>query len=82
MKAYVHVRLKPGILDPQGKAVQQALHHLGFSAVESVRIGKLIELELAVESREEAEVMVQQACEKLLANPVIETYDIEWVEES
>ncbi|RMG64549.1 MAG: phosphoribosylformylglycinamidine synthase subunit PurS [Calditrichaeota bacterium] len=82
MKAHVHVRLKPGILDPQGKAVQQALHHLGFRAVESVRIGKLIELEVAAETREEAEALVQQACQKLLANPVIETYDIEWVDAS
>ncbi len=70
MKAIVTVRLKPGVLDPQGRAIQHALGGLGFAGVEDVRVGKLIELELA----EDADV--DAMCRALLANPVIESYRI------
>ena len=74
MKARVTVTLKPGVLDPQGRAIHNALGGLGFTGVESVRQGKLIELDLA-DGTGEAEVAAM--CQKLLANPVIETYRIE-----
>ena len=77
MRAKVHVFLKPGVLDVQGKAVENALHGLGWPQVEGVRVGKTIEFDLKAESAEQAEVEVKQMCEKLLANTVIETYRIE-----
>ena len=70
MKATVTVRLKPGVLDPQGRAIQHALGGLGFAGVEDVRVGKLIELELADGAD------VDAMCRALLANPVIESYRI------
>ncbi len=78
MKARVHVFLKPGVLDPQGKAIGAALASLGFAGVSEVRQGKLIELDIGPKpdpsrARAEAEAM----CRKLLANPVIEDYAIE-----
>lgn len=77
MRAIVQVRLKQGVLDPQGKAIEAALASLGFAGVDSVRQGKLIEIELEetnpVAARKEAERMA----EALLANPVIETYSVE-----
>ncbi|MGJ3232476.1 MAG: phosphoribosylformylglycinamidine synthase subunit PurS [Oceanicaulis sp.] len=77
MKARVHVYLKPGVLDPQGQAVAGSLNHLGFEEVAAVRQGKLIEIDLDTADAEEAHKRVAQMCDKLLANPVIETYDIE-----
>ena len=78
MKARVHVSLKPGVLDPQGKAVGDALGRLGFSEVGAVRCGKTIELELKDGlSMSEAEMRVKEMCEKLLANTVVERYAIE-----
>lgn len=74
MKARIHVRLKDGVLDPQGAAIGRALTQLGFEGVGDVRQGKLIELDLAATDRASAEVQVQAMCEQLLANPVIETY--------
>ena len=74
MKARVQVMLKDGVLDPQGEAVRHALGSLGFSGVEGVRQGKLIELDLADGTSEES---VRAMCEKLLANTVIESYRIE-----
>jgi phosphoribosylformylglycinamidine synthase len=74
MKARVHVMLKEGVLDPQGAAVQHALGALGFAGVNSVRQGKVIELDLA-DGTTEAEV--GEMCEKLLANMVIESYRID-----
>ena len=74
MKARVHVMLKDGVLDPQGEAVKHALHGLGFDAVGGVRQGKVIELDLAEGTGEDD---VREMCEKLLANTVIENYDIE-----
>lgn len=80
MKAIVHVGLKAGVLDPQGKAVADTLGRMGYGEVESARIGKVIELELedGVAS-DEAEMRVKEMCEKLLANTVIESYRIELV---
>jgi len=77
MKARIHIYLKPGVLDPQGSAVANSLNHLGFEEVTAARQGKLIELDLATADAEEAEARVKAMCEKLLANPVIENYDIE-----
>ena len=74
MKARVHVMLKTGVLDPQGEAVRHALGGMGFSGVESVRQGKVIDLELAAGT---TEAQVAEMCEKLLANTVIESYQIE-----
>ncbi|MFN3826914.1 MAG: phosphoribosylformylglycinamidine synthase subunit PurS [Micavibrio sp.] len=74
MKAYVHVTLKKGVLDPQGKAIGQALHGMGFEEVGDVRQGKVIELDVA----EGTDVKrIEQMCEKLLANTVVEDYRIE-----
>ncbi|ABA78281.1 phosphoribosylformylglycinamidine synthase subunit PurS [Rhodobacter sphaeroides] len=77
MKARVHVMLKDGVLDPQGEAVKHALGTLGFSGVEGVRQGKVIELDLTATDRAEAEAEVRRMCEKLLANTVIEKYTVE-----
>jgi phosphoribosylformylglycinamidine synthase len=76
MKARVHVRLKDGVLDPQGAAIRRALAQLGFEGVGTVRQGKLIELELDRPDRAAAEAEVRAMCEQLLANPVIETYSV------
>jgi phosphoribosylformylglycinamidine synthase subunit PurS len=72
----VLVRPKPGILDPQGEAVGSALGHLGFS-VRHVRVGKVIDLELEAADATAAKAEVERMCEKLLANPLIESYEIE-----
>ena len=77
MKARVHVTLKSGVLDPQGKAIAHALGSLGFTGVNDVRQGKVIELDLAETDPKRAEAAVKQMCEKLLANTVIENYAIE-----
>ena len=78
MKAIVTVGLKPGVLDVQGKAVAGALKELGFGAVHDARVGKRIEIELDNSlDPAAAEAQVKDMCEKLLANPVIETYDFE-----
>ncbi|MFT5181520.1 MAG: phosphoribosylformylglycinamidine synthase PurS subunit [Alphaproteobacteria bacterium] len=79
MKARIHITLKNGVLDPQGKAIQQALAGLGFDTVEDVRQGKYIEIELSESDAEAARSQVTDMCEKLLANTVIENYDIEIV---
>ncbi len=76
MKARIHVRLKEGVLDPQGAAIGRALAQLGFAEVGLVRQGKLIELELAETARARAEERLQAMCDQLLANPVIETYAV------
>lgn len=74
MKARVHVMLKEGVLDPQGEAVRHALGALGFDGIKGVRQGKVIDLDLA-EGTDETQV--REMCEKLLANTVIESYQIE-----
>ncbi len=80
MKARVHVTLKSGVLDPQGKAIAQALGRLGFEGVGGVRQGKFIEIELAESDAGTARETVEAMCSKLLANTVIEDYAIELVE--
>ena len=76
MKALVHVRLKEGVLDPQGAAIGRALAQLDFKGVNEVRQGKLIELDLDAPDRQSAEILVDAMCARLLANPVIETYSV------
>ncbi|MCH8122844.1 MAG: phosphoribosylformylglycinamidine synthase subunit PurS [Bacteroidetes bacterium] len=82
-KARINVTLRQSILDPQGKAAHHALSQLGFDHVDEVRIGKHIELSIDAESEDSAAEVARQACEKLLANPVMEDYsvDIEPIEE-
>ncbi len=77
MKAKIHVTLKNGVLDPQGKAIAHALGNLGFTGIGDVRQGKYIELDIAEKDRAKAQAAVKQMCEKLLANTVIENYAIE-----
>jgi len=77
MKARVTVMLKKGVLDPQGEAIKQALNSLKYNKVESVRQGKLIEINLNETSERRAKKSIQEMCEKLLANTVIESYEIE-----
>jgi phosphoribosylformylglycinamidine synthase subunit PurS len=76
MKARVLVRPKAGILDPQGEAVESSLRHLGFP-VGDARVGRVIDLEVDATNAEEARAQVERMCERLLANPLIESYDIE-----
>ena len=76
MKVQVHITVKKGILDPQGEAVQAALERLGYRAVNEVRVGKLIELDLDVKEAETARSSVHSMCTELLANSVIEDFDI------
>ena len=82
MKALVSVKLKPAILDPQGKAVLHSLQQLGFSEVKSVRIGKLIELEIESDDENFSEKRVNELSRKLLINPLTETFDVELLDEN
>ena len=75
MKATILVRPKPGILDPQGEAVQSSLRQLGFH-VDEARVGRVIDLELDDSDGESARAELERACEQLLANPLIESYEI------
>jgi phosphoribosylformylglycinamidine synthase len=77
VKARVHISLKPGVLDPQGKAIGNALQGLGFAGVTEVRQGKLIELELEDTDPAAARARIEDMCRQLLANPVIENYAID-----
>ncbi len=77
MKARIHVTLKNGVLDPQGKAIENALKALGFDNVAGVRQGKFLEVDLAPGDAGAAKAQVDDMCQKLLANTVIEDYDIE-----
>ena len=81
MRATVLVRPKPGILDPQGEAVQGSLRQLGF-AVEQARVGRVVDLELESGDPEQARAELERMCEQLLANPLIESYEIEMVDEA
>jgi phosphoribosylformylglycinamidine synthase PurS subunit len=74
MKAQITITLKPGVLDPQGKAIENALAGLGFAGVRGVRQGKYIELDLAEAGENEARKQVEKICKELLANAVIENY--------
>ncbi|MEX0599033.1 MAG: phosphoribosylformylglycinamidine synthase subunit PurS [Rhodothermales bacterium] len=75
-KASIHVTLRPSILDPQGKTTHHALEDLGFQKVDRVRMGKFIEMWIEESTKEAAEAVAQRACEQLLANPVMEDYEI------
>lgn len=77
MKVRIHVSLKPGVLDPQGRAVHHALEGLGFTGIEDVRVGRLIELEV---SNGTSDDVLEAMCRQLLANQVIENYRIEKLE--
>ncbi len=77
MKARIKITLKNGVLDPQGKAIQNALSHLGFDGVDEVRQGKYIEIKLDETDPAKAKQRVSAMCEKLLANTVIESYRVE-----
>lgn len=77
MRVKIFVSLKNGVLDPQGKAVEQSLHTLGYQEVQDVRVGKFVELNLHANSREAAEGRIREMCDKLLANPVIENFHYE-----
>jgi phosphoribosylformylglycinamidine synthase len=76
MKATVLVRPKQGILDPQGEAVETALEHLGFS-VSGARVGKVVDIEVEATDPAEARAQVEKMCEQLLANPLMESYEVE-----
>ena len=76
MRATVLVRPKDGILDPQGQAVENSLRHLGF-AVGEAKVGRLVELDVEAEDAGEARSQIERMCEQLLANPLIESYEIE-----
>ncbi|MGQ3671723.1 phosphoribosylformylglycinamidine synthase subunit PurS [Xanthobacter sp. TB0136] len=80
MKARVTVTLKSAVLDPQGKAIEGALRSLGIQGIDSVRQGKVFDVDLAGSDRAQAEATLKDACERLLANTVIETYRIEFVD--
>lgn len=77
MKARVHITLKSGVLDPQGRAVRNALTSLGFDGIDDVRQGKYLELDLTESDAEQARAAVESMCARLLANTVIEDYQIE-----
>ena len=74
MKVQVHTTLKEGVLDPQGKAVESALENLGFNGINKIRQGKLFNIDLETNNKEEAEKLTKEICEILLANMVIEDY--------
>lgn len=77
MKAKVHITLKNGVLDPQGKAIEHALHGLGFNGTSDVRQGKYIELDVSESDKAAAQSKVEEMCRALLANTVIENYSVE-----
>ena len=79
MKAKVHVFLKPGVLDVQGKAIEGAVHTLGFGGVSDVRVGRMIEFDIAGTDRTAVEAEVKTLCDRLLANMVIENYRVELI---
>ena len=76
-KAKIHISLKPGVLDPQGKAIKNALESIGFEGIENVRQGKFIELEIKQPNNSKTKEYIEDMCEKLLANTVVETYKID-----
>ncbi|MGI9392795.1 MAG: phosphoribosylformylglycinamidine synthase subunit PurS [Parvibaculales bacterium] len=77
MKAIIHITLKAGVLDPQGKAIEHALSELGFTGLKNVRQGKRIEIALHESDKKKAEEKISAMCQKLLVNMVIENYEIE-----
>lgn len=77
MLARVYVTLKPGVLDPAGKAVERSLHSLGYPEVGTVRLGKYVELQVDAKDPAQAKARVEEMCRKLLANTVVESYRVE-----
>ncbi len=77
LKAIVTVMLKKGIFDPQGRAVQNGLDSIGFDNIKSVRVGKVLEIDLDTNDLKSAETSVHDMCDKMLANPVVESYNFE-----
>jgi phosphoribosylformylglycinamidine synthase len=82
MKVQVHTTLKEGVLDPQGKAVEAALSNLGFSGINKIRQGKLFDIDLDTDSKEEAEKLTIAICKVLLANMVIEDYTVKVIQDN
>ncbi|MBM3513545.1 MAG: phosphoribosylformylglycinamidine synthase subunit PurS [Alphaproteobacteria bacterium] len=80
MKAKVHITLKSGVLDPQGKAIQHALDGLGFKGVEDVRQGKVIEIKLKGKDKKKAKADVEKMCKTLLANTIVENFTVDIAE--
>lgn len=76
-KASIYVTLRPSILDPQGKATREAMSHLGYDSVKEVRMGKYIQMWIDEAQEADARRIAEEACQKLLANPVVENYEIE-----
>jgi phosphoribosylformylglycinamidine synthase subunit PurS len=76
-RARIHVTLRPSILDPQGKATREALRQLGHSSIDDVRMGKFVEISIAERDEATSRAVAEEACKKLLANPVTENYHIE-----
>ena len=79
MRAQVLVRLKSGVLDVQGKAIERGLADNGFAGISDIRVGKLVELSIVANSPEEGRKEIETICQKLLANPIIENYEIKFV---
>lgn len=77
MKVRIHVFLKPSVFDPQGNTVGDSLKRMGFSQIKEMRMGKVIDVEMETNLPEEAKKQVKKMCEKLLVNPVLESYDLE-----
>ena len=77
MKARVYVTLKPSVFDPQGRTIAEALHSLGYAGIDDVRQGKFFELELNAGSADQAKALASEVADKVLANPVIESYRVE-----
>lgn len=77
MKARVFVTLKPSVFDPQGQTIAEALHSMGYTGIGDVRQGKYFELDVAADTAEQARTLVNEVADKLLANPVIESYRVE-----
>lgn len=77
MRVKIFISFKHGVLDPQGKAIEQSLHTLGYKEVQDVRLGKFVEFKVDADSAETVEPRVREMCDKLLANPVIENYRFE-----
>lgn len=74
-RAKVTVTLKPDVMDPQGQAIQEAAHHLGLSAIKNLRVGRYFEFDVDATDENVAATCVELICDKLLANPIIETYE-------
>lgn len=76
-RAHINIMPRPELLDPQGKATTQGLKTMGFEAIDNLRIGKRISLEIEAKDKKEAEARVDEACQKLLANLIMESYEVE-----